>query len=446
MAPDVDHPGTTPPPSARRRVVLGVLAAMALALAVACGSSGQAPASDASGSAAGDPADGSTDAGPAPEDFQPVSVSFVSADQGFVLGTKICETPPCTSLRATDDGGTTWQPRPAPPAPLALSPADASSSSADDESTSDTSAADQATTNPSTTGTSAIAGEPLGTGTPVDAISELRFGDHLDGWAFGPGLWSTHDGGEHWAAQDLSGTVTDLASADGVTYAVVTNCPSGSCEQGATLYRTDATTDDWQVVDGASLPAEGGQIELHARSAWFVGPSTVDGGGATFLASTDGATWIQHDDPCLADDALLAGVAPVDSTRLFLLCVNDPGAGSQGKSVRLSDDGGATSTAQGSPDRGGIASEIAAADADSLAVAAQSGASFIYRSGDGGRSWATVEDRADGGAGFHDLDLTTPTEGVVIYGEADITATPPSTSRLLMTHDGGTTWTPITLP
>jgi hypothetical protein len=29
------------------------------------------------------------------------------------------------------------------------------------------------------------------------AVSEVRFGTHLDGWAFGPALWSTHDGGEY---------------------------------------------------------------------------------------------------------------------------------------------------------------------------------------------------------------------------------------------------------
>jgi photosystem II stability/assembly factor-like uncharacterized protein len=411
------------------RTVLVALAAVALLAAAACGTSTPGPSDDStsgpsdSGSAAGGSDTTGTDLGAAvPEDFQPASVTFVSADQGFVLGTSRCSEAPCTSMVATDDGGETWRGLPAPAAPLA---------SALDDPDPD--------------------GEP-------DAVSRVRFGDHLDGWAFGPALWATHDGGAHWAEQHLDGAVVDLASSDGVTYAVVTSCPSGACEQGAALYRTDADADDWQVVDGVSLPAEGGTIELHGRAAWFVGPSTSDGGGATFLSSPDGTSWTQRDDPCSSDDAFLDAVAPVDSTHLFLLCVNDPGAGSQGKSVRASDDAGATSEAAGSPDRSGIATGLAAADADHVAVAARSGASFIFGSDDGGRSWATALELADGGAGLRDLGFTTATQGVVISGQPDVAltgtgATPstpagatearPGVSRLLMTRDAGATWDPV---
>jgi photosystem II stability/assembly factor-like uncharacterized protein len=316
-------------------------------------------------------------------------------------------------MAGTDDGGATLHGHPAPVAPLAASLDDPS--------------ADEA----------------------PGAVSDVRFGSDSDGWAFGPALWSTHDGGGHWTEQHLDGAVTDLASADGVTYAVVTTCPSGACESGASLYRTDATGDDWQVVDGVTLPAEGGQIELHARAAWFVGPATTDGGGATFLSSPDGTTWTAHDDPCLADDAVLDSVAPVDTGNLFLLCVNDPGAGSQSKSVRTSHDAGATTTAEGSPPRGGIAAEIAAADSSTIAVTAQSGASFIYRSDDAGASWSTVDELPDGGAGFRDLGFTTSTQGVVISGEPTTAGSPAATdaaatgSRLLMTHDAGATWSTV---
>ena len=81
-------------------------------------------------------------------------------------------------------------------------------------------------------------------------------------------------------------------------------------------------------------------------------------------------------------------------------------------------------------------------------MTAQSGASFIYLSTDGGGSWGTVDDLPDGGAGFRDLGFTTATQGVVISGEPSI-GTPSSTdaaatgSRLLMTHDAGASWTPI---
>ena len=61
-------------------------------------------------------------------------------------------------------------------------------------------------------------------------------------------------------------------------------------------------------------------------------------------------------------------------------------------------------------------SEIAAADSSHVAVTAQSGASFIYLSTDGGGSWGTADDLPDGGAGFRDLGFTTSTQGVVISG------------------------------
>ncbi len=412
MAPFADTPTTT---AATRQLLplLGVLLVLALG-AAACGSSkpsstpdsGSVPTSDGSSATSAGTAD---TGGPVPTGFEPASVTFVSADQGFVLGTAPCATPPCTSMVATDDGGATWHGLPAPAAPLAASLSDPS---------------------------------------PDDAISEVRFGDHLDGWAFGPGLWATHDGGEHWVEQHLEGAVTDLASADGVTYAVLTTCPSGACESGATLYRTDAGADDWQVVDGAGLPAQGGLIELYARAAWFTGPASTDGGGASFLSSPDGSTWTSLPDPCSADDAFLDSVAPIDATHLFLLCVNDPGAGSQGKSVRSSSDAGATTTAAGAPPRSGIASEIAAADSSHLAITAQSGASFIYGSDDGGESWTTADDLPDGGAGFRDLGFTTSTQGVVISGKpsaGSTTATDAAVtgSQLLMTHDAGATWTPV---
>ncbi|MGZ4729282.1 MAG: WD40/YVTN/BNR-like repeat-containing protein [Acidimicrobiales bacterium] len=401
----------------RHRLLVVALGALLALAAAACSSSSPSSSPDGGGSTPTSPAssDSSTGAGgsgtPVPTGFEPASVTFVSADQGVVLGTSSCSSPPCTAMAATDDGGATWHGLAAPAALLAASLRDPSSADA------------------------------------PGAVSEVRFGSHLDGWVFGPALWSTHDGGEHWAEQHLDGTVTDLASADGVAYAVVTTCPSGACEQGASLYRTDAGVDDWQVVDGVSLPAEGGQIELHGRAAWFVGPASSDGGGATFLSSPDGATWTSHDDPCSADDAFLDSVAPVDTDNLFLLCVDDPGAGSQGKSVRVSTDAGATTTAKGSPPRGGIAAEIAAADSSSVAVTAQSGASFIYRSGDGAETWTTVDELPDGGAGFRDLGFTTSTQGVVISGEPVDTTTetdaPAPGSQLLMTRDAGATWTPV---
>ena len=55
---------------------------------------------------------------PAMGSFSPVSVSFVSASRGFVLGTSPCAHAPCTSVLTTGNGGASWLKRAALPAPV----------------------------------------------------------------------------------------------------------------------------------------------------------------------------------------------------------------------------------------------------------------------------------------------------------------------------------------
>jgi hypothetical protein len=351
-----------------------------------------------------------TTAAPAPAGFSPVSVSFVSADQGYVLGASACPNPPttatghaaCSSVAATDDGGRSWRSLPAPPLALATGPA--------------------------------------GT-VEAGAVYHLRFGDHLNGWAYGPGLWATHDGGETWKASTLDGTVTDLASADGVTYALVSHCDSGPCGQGATLYRTDAGADAWQPVEGVALTPTGGQIALHARAVWITG--AAGGPGQSLLStSPDGVAWTTQPDPCGAD-AGLGGVAPVSTTDVFLLCGAGAGAGQEAKQVLHSIDAGHTAAAvPGSPSRSGLATAIAAASPQTIAVAAVSGASWVYRSADAGATWTTAIEQSDGGTGFTDLGFTTATQGVVIHGQLD--AQSATGTQLLLTTDAGATWAAVT--
>ena len=52
--------------------------------------------------------------GPVPAGFRSQSATFVSADQGWVLGTAPCAKAPCTSIVRTNDDGATWAGTPAP--------------------------------------------------------------------------------------------------------------------------------------------------------------------------------------------------------------------------------------------------------------------------------------------------------------------------------------------
>jgi len=63
-----------------------------------------------------------------PAHFEPGSVSFVSASQGFALGTSPCASQPCTALLSTANGSKTWAATAPPPAPFASASSTSSAS------------------------------------------------------------------------------------------------------------------------------------------------------------------------------------------------------------------------------------------------------------------------------------------------------------------------------
>jgi len=205
------------------------------------------------------------------------------------------------------------------------------------------------------------------------------------------------------------------------------------------LFRAAIGSDSFAAVPGATMTATAGELALHGKAVWVVGATP----GTAYLSSSDGNSWRKHANPCPqgADPSSLTAIAPVTATTLYLLCAADPGAGSETKLVLLSTDGGATAhQTAAAPDRGGIASGLAAASASVVAVSAQSGASWIYRSGDAGATWASSFMQGDGGLGITDLGFTTATQGVAIYG----TPGNGNPSKLLMSRDAGATWAAVT--
>jgi hypothetical protein len=346
------------------------------------------PTSAPSGPPSGPPAD-------ALAGFEPASVTFVSALQGFVLGTsKTCATSTCGIVASTSDGGANWS-------LVALFPA------------------------------------PISGASP--AVSKVRFATKNDGWAFDPQLWSTHDGGRTWTHQATPGPVSDVEASGGVAYALEASCGTAPCAQGDRLLKTPVSTDNWSAISGPKLADGAGSLAPHGNTVWVV----VNGGGTgTFDMVVGGSSWHRLANPCATAgaDLALVGAAPVSTTQLFELCAGDPGAGSETKVVLFSSDGGAHATAtSAAPARGGLASGIAAASTAVVAVPAASGASYVYRSADGGHTWGTPLSQGDGGVGYFDVGFTTATQGVAVYGNPA-----QGNSSLLMTHDAGATWKPVT--
>ncbi len=325
-------------------------------------------------------------------------MTFVSASDGWVLGTAPCAVQPCTSIVRTTDGGASWAGIPAPPVPLASN-------------------------------------GPTGL---MPGLSYLRFASPLDGFAFGSQLWATHDGGATWQQVPLPGTIADLETAAGVVYAAV-----AGQDNGVTIYQSLATGGAWTPVPG--LPADVpdpvqaptdslGRITLHGTAAWIIL-------GGRLYATQTGVSWVQEPVTCPQYYAI-ASTAAYSTQQLTLLCAGNSGMGSQAKMVYSSADGGSsftlTSAWTGTGDQFDLLAEPAP---QHIFLATSSAATMLDVSGDGGRTWGTALYLDDGGLGWSDFGFTTPTQGVAIEHPGNPAA---GTSTMYMTWDAGLTWHQIT--
>jgi hypothetical protein len=276
------------------------------------------------------------------------------------------------------------------------------------------------------------------------AVSVVRFADPYNGWAYGPGLWVTHDGARTWHSVDVGGRVLALEAGGGRVDAVISSCDgTAGCTGPARLLSSPVTNDDFtQVAVGpAGVSAAGGAaISLHPPVGFAVlgstgNPYLPDG---LIVATTNGHLWQAFPYPCRAagNSALSSIIAP-DTTSLLSLCTGSGAAGSTSKTVVFTRDG--KSTPLGSPPLAGDGGQIAANGISTILVGSSGGADFLYRSTDSGRTWTTMQFN-DGGAGFRDLGFTTTSQAVVIRGQAALVGGNNPPAELLMTTDAGKTW------
>jgi hypothetical protein len=346
-----------------------------------------------------------------PPNFQPTSVTFIGPHTGAVIGQAgkagACASRYCTSLAGTADYGQKWFGVSAPP-----------------------------------------------TGPPVGAsgVGQLRFLDTQDGWAFGPQLWMTDDGGAHWKQEQTGGMrVTDLETAGDRAFALFATCTGSGPAFGAdctsfSLYTSVAGSDQWQRVPGqtADLPQAGtGQtasasLVLAGSHGYLLAPS-----GQLFSGSLTGAAWTIADaqTPCdpgppgpggQPTGALLAA----GSGQLILVCAKGASGDSQTKIVMQSSNGGMSWSDVGDAPSAGIATSLAAAQGNLVVLATDSG---LYLSGTGGASWQQAETSPPGAAagkqGFAYVGMTSNTNGVALPAD-------PSLHEVFITTDGGSSWQP----
>ena len=303
-------------------------------------------------------------AGPVPPGFGAQSFTAIGTNTWWLLGSAPCSSPPCTSILRTDDGGTSFVGTPAP---------------------------------------------------RTTQVSQLRFANAADGFAYDTQLWVTHDAGASWHQVRLGGTVTELATAGGFAYAIVRYGHKGA----GRLERAPLGSDTWTTLTGAGSAYAG---------LWAHGPDVLvgSGGGATLAVSRNaGVSFIQASSPskglpCTFQEPT-AGV-------VWAHCAT----GTESATWRSTDSGAHFTPVQGQPSAPNSAAFAAASGATAVL-----GAGKLYRTTDAGGHFS-VASGPQAVTAWQYLGFTDATHGVAI-GYVGASPTPDG-ARLYITTDGGASY------
>jgi hypothetical protein len=336
-----------------------------------------------------------------PGGFTPVSVSAVGLNDYWVLGFTTTKTSSgyaaTPAVEQTTDGGLHFTSDTTPPALVAQE-------------------------------------QPRGRDTTT--ISQIRFGDTKDGWAFGPALYSTTDGGTSWAAVNgIAGGVVDLVAANNTAWALVQTASSSGASGSAvsdqyalfsTSYGKGAQA--WSQVAlpitlGSTTPSivdQDGTVTVMAP-----GPSST-GNKVHVLIGTAGKPFTDHTGPCEQD---FGGTLSNSKKGVWAVCPHGNGA-----ALYISADSGATWAASKANVEVETGAAIGAID-DSTAVFFEAANQRLTKIS--GSTSAPTNATSISDVTF--LGFTTPAVGFAITVGENGTST-----QLLRTADGGATWSAVT--
>ncbi|PZS26452.1 MAG: hypothetical protein DLM58_20695 [Pseudonocardiales bacterium] len=323
---------------------------------------------------------------PLPAKFTALDLTFVSADEGWALGTADCLTGRgrCTALAHTSDGGATWTGAPPPPANVA---------------------------------TSGCAAQPC--------VAHIRFADPQIGYAWGTRLFMTTDAGRTWTAGKGvdAQNVNAVEVANGVAVRVLVT--------GA-IQVAPVGTDTWRAT---ALLGGGATIDFvrSGHNAYYAGYRNPAGGGqsahgALWYSHDDGSTWTARGEVCpqQAYEVDSAAMAVAGDGSLVVLCT-PRFQKNVATSLLVSRDGGLTFQSGTGP-ASGLPAVIGAASSSVLFVVADA----LYRSGDSGRSWQRIYSVHLQGNAEPWLGFESATVGRLVSGDG---------STIWTTRDAGLTWT-----
>jgi photosystem II stability/assembly factor-like uncharacterized protein len=259
-------------------------------------------------------------------------------------------------------------------------------------------------------------------------------------------IGTTSDGGRTWklASLDRPGLL-DVAAAGNRAWAVMGCASDGSPDCRPSLLRSDDGARTWHALAGAAYIAPSFRDADHG---WAIDQSTLDTTGrATIVATDDGGLhWRPFAAPCPAGPEAPAHVGLFPDAKGWVVCAGDAAAGSQGKAILATGDGGTTWQALsfvgfqggqiGGLPLGGI---IQAAGIVPAATGLLGTSHGSFRTTDGGRTWQEI---AFGDPESHSIDavsLVNGRSGFILLREFDV-----AREILLATADGGVTWRRVT--
>ncbi len=298
-------------------------------------------------------------------------------------------------------------------------------------------------------------------------VSKLAFDDHGDGFAYGPDLFVTHDSGATWTQNPLQDNVLAVEALGSSIWMVTSACPPKTGSQSPCALRLLTSVDGGRTWVAAITPVDatmnGGSagagqswlIRLSTTSAYLASSPPLSARGQPTTAplwftSDGGQTWSPRQVDC-GFSALIDAISAAPDGTLVAVCASEPSAGSQPKSTVESTDGGLTWTettaCQGArsgtafnclanqPLSLGYLGEIDAVSAETVYLVG--GRSSLLVTHNGGASWTPTEPLiGDTSDGTTRVIFFNESDGVVLGddGQNDDRATIYSTS------DGGIVW------